>query len=83
MDNTSNIKNITDLYLRKMKTISIDGRDITGLSSGIEELDKITHGFQDVHVGVFDVRYFVIFGKQASMFHMLLLGFDNQRLVDS
>ena len=47
MDNTSNIKNITDLYLRKMKTISIDGRDITGLSSGIEELDKITHGFQE------------------------------------
>ena len=47
MDNTSNIKNITDLYLRKMKTISIDGRDITGLSSGIEELEKITHGFQE------------------------------------
>lgn len=47
MDNTSNIRNMTDLYLRKMKTISIDGRDITGLSSGIEELDKITHGFQE------------------------------------
>lgn len=43
----SNIKNTTDLYLRKMKSISIGGLGITGLSSGIEELDKITHGFQE------------------------------------
>ena len=47
MDNTSNIKNTTDLFLRKIQTVSIDGRGITGLSSGIEELDKITHGFQE------------------------------------
>ena len=43
----SNIKNTTDLFLRKIQTVSIDGRGITGLSSGIEELDKITHGFQE------------------------------------
>lgn len=43
----SNIKNTTDLLLRKIQTVSIDGRGITGLSSGIEELDKITHGFQE------------------------------------
>lgn len=47
MDNMSNIKNTTDLFLRKKQTVSIDGRGITGLSSGIEELDKITHGFQE------------------------------------
>lgn len=47
MDNTSNIKNTTDLFLRKTQTVSIDGRGITGLSSGIEELDRITHGFQE------------------------------------
>ena len=47
MDNTSNIKNTTDIFLRKIQTVSIDGHGITGLSSGIEELDKITHGFQD------------------------------------
>ena len=46
MDNTNNIKNTTDLFLRKIQTVSIDGRGVTGLSSGIEELDKITHGFQ-------------------------------------
>lgn len=43
----SNIKNTTDLFLRKTQTVSIDGRGITGLSSGIEELDRITHGFQE------------------------------------
>ena len=47
MNNTSNIKNTTDIFLRKIQTVSIDGHGITGLSSGIEELDKITHGFQD------------------------------------
>ena len=47
MDNTSNIKNTTDIFLRKIQTVSIDGHGITGLSSGIEELDKITHGFQE------------------------------------
>ena len=47
MDNMSNIKNTTDLFLRKIQTVSIDGRGITGLASGIEELDKITHGFQE------------------------------------
>ena len=47
MDNTINIKNTTDIFLRKIQTVSIDGHGITGLSSGIEELDKITHGFQE------------------------------------
>ena len=47
MDNTSNIKNTTDIFLQKIQTVSIDGHGITGLSSGIEELDKITHGFQE------------------------------------
>jgi len=47
MDNTSNVKNMTDFYLRKIKTASIEGHGITGLSSGIEEVDKITHGFQE------------------------------------
>lgn len=47
MDNMSNIKNTTDLFLRKIQTVSIDGSGITGLASGIEELDKITHGFQE------------------------------------
>lgn len=47
MNNTINIKNTTDIFLRKIQTVSIDGHGITGLSSGIEELDKITHGFQE------------------------------------
>ena len=47
MNNTKNIKDTADILMRNIKATSVSGNGISGLSSGIESLDKITHGFQE------------------------------------
>lgn len=47
MEEYKSIKAPTDQFMQKLKIVTVDSCGITGLESGIHNLDEITNGFQD------------------------------------